>query len=178
MFFLTINIAGAQQKMYMLTSPDKKTEIKIAVDDKIHFSISHKGNEILSPSTVSLHLENGKILGTNPIVKDVKTNSVSEEIRPVVPEKRKIVPNIYNETELLFKDNFKIQFRAYNDGVAYRFVTDLPGGIIIKNEEVGLNFSPQDSVYFPQEDSFLMLRFRRPKLVNILNPFQFLVLCT
>jgi len=145
----------AQEKFYKLISPDRKTEVQIQMKDKIHFSIKHNGQEIIASSPISMELDKNRILGASPSVKNVKNSSVKEEIRPVVPEKRKIIPDVYNEMELSFKGNYGLRIRAYDDSVAYRFFTDLPGAIIVKNEEVCLNLSLADSIYFPEEEGFL-----------------------
>ncbi|MDZ7290375.1 MAG: glycoside hydrolase family 97 protein [candidate division KSB1 bacterium] len=149
------SLAHPQEKSYQLLSPDRKTEVNIRLQDKIYFSIAHNGQEMISPSPISLELAQHRVLGTLPTVKSVTTRFVKEEIKPVVPEKRNIVPDVYNEMELVFRGNYGLKIRAYNDGVAYRFMTNLQGNMIIKNEEVCLNLSPTDSIYFPEEDSFL-----------------------
>ncbi|MCI0694350.1 glycoside hydrolase family 97 protein [candidate division KSB1 bacterium] len=147
--------AHATEKSYQLFSPDKKIEVKIHVQDKITFSILHNGQEMLAPSSISMTLDDNRVLGASPSVKSAKTRSVKEEIKPVLPEKRKIIPEVYNELELAFSGNYGVRFRAYDDGVAYRFFTNLAGNIIIKHEEVSLNFAANDSIYFPEEESFM-----------------------
>jgi len=145
----------AQEKSYLLLSPDRKTEVLFQMKDKIHFSIKHNGEEIIAASPISVELDKNRILGASPSVKRVKNRSVQEEIRPVVPEKRKIIPDIYNELELTFKGGYGLRLRAYDDGVAYRFFTELAGNVIVRNEEFTLNLSTADSIYFPEEESFL-----------------------
>ncbi len=146
---------SAQEKSYQLLSPDRKTEVQFQMKDKIHFSIKHNDQEIVASSPISMELDQNRILGASPSVKSVKNRSVKEEINPVVAEKRKIIPDVYNEMELTFKGNFGLRIRAYDDGVAYRFFTDLPDNIIVKNEEVSFNLSTADSVFFGEEESFL-----------------------
>ena len=47
-------------------------------------------------------------------------------------------------------------FRAYNEGVSYRLETSLPQQEVkIYGEEMNLNFSQNDVVFYPQEDSFM-----------------------
>ena len=46
-------------------------------------------------------------------------------------------------------------FRAYNEGVAYRFETTLPQNAVkVYNEDVSLNFAGDYNVYYPKEESF------------------------
>lgn len=50
---------------------------------------------------------------------------------------------------LSFKGNYSVVFRAYNDGVAYRFVTDFKKPIIIENENADFNFDADYTARIP-----------------------------
>jgi alpha-glucosidase len=154
-FIFCRDVFAQAEKRYQLFSPDQKTEVAIRVHDSISFSVRHTGQELLSVSQVMLALDQNRLLGASPIVKDVKSRSVNAEIKPVVPEKRKLIPDVYNELELTFSGNYGLRFRAYDDGIAYRFFTNLSGNLIVKTEEVCLNFSAGDSIFFPEEESFM-----------------------
>ncbi len=147
--------APAAEKTYRLTSPDQKTELTIRVLDDITFSLRHNGQEMLAPSRLAMMLDNDRVLGASPAVKDAKNRSVKEEIKPVLPEKRKVISDIYHELDLTFSGNYGLRFRAYDDGVAYRFFTNLPGKITVRHEELSLNFAANDTIYFPEEESFM-----------------------
>lgn len=62
-----------------------------------------------------------------PVARSVKRSSVNEIITPVVPLKFVSVANHYNALRLNLKGNLAIEFRAYDDGMAYRFVTNGDG---------------------------------------------------
>jgi hypothetical protein len=50
---------------------------------------------------------------------------------------------------------YAVVFRAYNEGAAYRFETSLgEAQVKIYGEESAFNFSANNIVYYPQEDSF------------------------
>jgi len=50
---------------------------------------------------------------------------------------------------------YAVVFRAYNEGVAYRFETTLPDKQVkVYAEEADFNFPSNDVVYYPQEDTF------------------------
>jgi alpha-glucosidase len=110
---------------------------------------------MLSPSPISLVFEGGGIVGPSPIVEAATTESVRETIRPPVAEKRSIIPDVYNQMTLRLAGGFSLIVRAYDDGVAYRFRTAVAGEVLIKNEDLRIHLSPRDSVWFPEETSFL-----------------------
>lgn len=157
---LFLGLAGAHLGMaitdsFHVVSPDGKTNVQIDTKGAISISISHNNKEVLASSPIWMELTPQGILGRNANVRSADPRSVNEKITPVVPEKRKVVPDVYNELAIQFENNFGLKVRVYDDGVAYRFFTSLPGDITVKYEGVELHLSPSDSVYFGKEDSFL-----------------------
>jgi alpha-glucosidase len=83
------------------------------------------------------------------------SRSSDQVIEPVVRQKFAKIRDHYNELKLTMEGGYAIVFRAYNEGAAYRFETSMPQGQVkIYGEESAFNFSANDIVYYPQEDSF------------------------
>ena len=139
------SINGAE---YDLRSPNGKIEIKISVGDEVRYSVKHENTVIIKDSPISMELENGTKLGLNGVIKNVKTNSVNEIIEANFYKKNKINNN-YNELIINFKNNYKITFRAFDDGVAYRFSTSFRKSIIVKKENVNYCFDDDHVAYIP-----------------------------
>lgn len=145
----------ARTDTFHVTSPDKKTDVQIDTRGKITISVTYNKKEVIGPSPIWMELDRQGIIGRNASVHSAETQAINENLTPVVPEKRSMVPNICNELTLRFAQDFGLKIRAYDDGASYRFFTTLPGDITVKHEGVELHFSPSDSVYFPKEESFL-----------------------
>ncbi len=145
----------AYPKEFTLTSPDSQIDVRIFVDEHITWSVHYKDKLIIDKSPVSLILDENKILGKNPVLIRSRKDTVKNEIRPVVPNKSSLITDEFNVIKLDFKNSFSLIFRAYNDGIAYRFSTQYPEEITIKNEELRLNFPEDCKAYFPQEDSLI-----------------------
>ena len=139
---------------YKLNSPDTRIGLKVTIDSSITYSVEFNNNVLLSPSVISLTLQNGIILGKDPKVKEVIRRVINEKIYPVVPQKNKEIDNNCTELKIQFKSNFNLIFRVYNDGIAYRFETTKKGEIRILEEEVTFNFTEDYYVYFPEEERF------------------------
>lgn len=139
---------------YKLNSPDTRIGLKVTIDSSITYSVEFNNNVLLSPSVISLTLQNGIILGKDPKVKEVSRRVINEKIYPVVPQKNKEIDNNCTELKIQFKSNFNLIFRVYNDGIAYRFETTKKGEIRILEEEVTFNFTEDYYVYFPEEERF------------------------
>ncbi|MEO8766212.1 MAG: glycoside hydrolase family 97 protein [Ginsengibacter sp.] len=139
---------------YYLFSPSKKIKVTINVDEKIRYGISFNGQELIMPSSISLKLSGGIILGKNPVVTGVRTDSIHNTLYPVVAVKNKEIPNDYNELIIDFKNNYSIIFRAYDDGTANRFVTRFKESIIVEDEEATFNFKNNNTLLFPENFEF------------------------
>jgi alpha-glucosidase len=72
----------------------------------------------------------------------------------VIPEKFAAIEDYYSELVIDFKGDYSVIFRAYDNGVAYRFQTSMNGELKIVSEQVIFNFAGTNHVYFPEEESF------------------------
>lgn len=147
--FLFLNISFSQKKQdFILKSPDGKIEVKIAVNDKISWSISHEKDLILAPSEMSMTLDQSEILGKNPVVLNSKKESINTSFETPL-YKKKTVKDQYNKLILNFKNDFALEFRVFDDGTAYRFITKKKKEITVKDEEVVLNFDQDYNTLMP-----------------------------
>ena len=108
--------------------------VVIQTGDRISYSVRYKNKLILPFSNVWLSLSDGNVLGYNSRITSKKTASVDKRVTPNYGMAHHYRDR-YNEVELQFEDRFSIIFRAYDNGVAYRFSTRLQGKINIVSEE-------------------------------------------
>ncbi len=142
-------------KEYKVSSPDGKISLTVNVGPEIKWSATVDGREIINSPKIAMVLENGKVLGENEKVKRTKVSLLNEIIKPVVANKRSEIINNCNILEISFNSGFSLQFRAYNDGVAYRFETFFKDDIIVKNEISDYLFPSGTFSWFPLETSFM-----------------------
>ncbi len=146
---LSMSILIAQTtKNYHIKSPDGKINLSVATGDKITWLVKHEDTEIIMPSDISMTLQSGEVLGKSPIVKNAKTTSVDQYFNTPIYKKDK-VHDQYNQLIINLKGDYSLIFRAYDDGVAYRFITQKKGDITIMNEEANFNFKDDDKAYLP-----------------------------
>ena len=139
-------------KDYTIKSPDGKIQVTVAVGTQINWSATVDNHPIFTNNTLSVDLGTS-VLGNQPKVVSAKTTSVNEVVETVVAVKSKTIGNHYNQLNLVFKPNYTVSFRLFDNGIAYRFETRIKDEITVKNEEVGLNFSGDYSVLFPEEET-------------------------
>jgi len=141
---LFANAAGK----YELRSPDDKLTISISTGNKILYSLQSEKDTLLYPSNIALEIENSVSFGVNSHLINAKRNSVNEIINTPVYKKSDI-ENKYNELVLKFKENFKLTFRAYNQGIAYRFSYTGKNDLLVHNETAEFNFGKDNFAYIP-----------------------------
>jgi len=147
---LLIAISSFAQKSttYTVFSPDKKINLVVNIGNDITYKVNHQQTSVISNSRIDLELANNEILGANPKIISSKTSTV-DEIFPTPFYKKKSVRNNYNQLTLIFKGDYSIEFRIFNDGTAYRFVTTKKEDITVVNEYANFNFDQDYLTYTP-----------------------------
>ncbi len=150
--FLIVFALSAFSKEYKISSPNGQIAVTVSVDTQIKWSAAVGNQAIFTNNTISLDL-GSTVLGANPKVSSAKTTTVNETVQTVVAVKSKTIQNNYNQLSLVFKPNFAVNFRVFDNGLAYRFETTLKDEITVKNEEISLNFAGDYGVLFPEEET-------------------------
>lgn len=141
------------QKAHELQSPDGNLRIVINLSDKIQYDVMYRNDILLQQCALRLEVGNQQ-LGSNPKLTKVSRKSINESLTPVIPLKYSIVSNTYNQLLLKFKGDYSIEFRAFNDGVAYRFITDKKGIIDVNSETLQINFPENYLLHVQQPGGF------------------------
>ncbi len=140
-------------KTYTLVSPGRKVRVNIDVGPRVSYSIAYGSNTVLTPSFISMTINDNVILGRATVVERAESRSVDETIRPPVRVKRALVPDRYSELTIRIRGNYGLCFRAYDDGAAYRFFTGYRREIKINAEEAAFAFPEGSAVWFPFTES-------------------------
>lgn len=139
LLFLIIccKISGSNLKIF---SPDKNISVEVILKDKIYYTVSYKEERILEASPLSLTI-NSFTLGSNPKVLQANQTTLDEKI-PTIWGSRKEISDQHNQLVIDFEGDYSVEFRAFNNGVAYRFVTHMKEKqVTVKNEEVAFRFN-------------------------------------
>ncbi len=129
---------SVQAKEIKLTSPDGAIEAMIETKGQLSYSLKQDGVEILAPSPLSMTLSDGTVWGVAPELKRVDRVIVDDIIETPRYKSNEIVEN-YNGVTLNFA-GWQVEFRAFNDAVAYRFISQKRGKYEVMAEQVEYNF--------------------------------------
>ncbi|MCU0352652.1 MAG: glycoside hydrolase family 97 protein [Cytophagales bacterium] len=146
---LSVSFAAAQPvtKNHTVASPDGRTVVTVTLGDKIRYAVRRDNQPVITESPVSMTLSDGRVLGGQPKLKGQNTASVNRQVKPLYGISS-VIPEQYNELSLRLRGNYAVLFRAYNDGIAYRFETRLPGQILVQSEEATFNFASDYAAWF------------------------------
>ena len=130
---LLISIASHAQKQVSASSPNGLTKVTVTVFDRIYYDVESHGEQLFT-CHIGMTL-NDRILGEKPVLKGKKITTFNEVITPIHPLKFSKVENKYTLLTLTFGGGYKVEWRVYDDGVAYRFITSLKGDIEVMSED-------------------------------------------
>ena len=153
-FIVSILACQMQAKVQTLTSPNGRIKVEINVADRISYQVS-AGNELLL-ADCQASLQVGKEwLGRNAKLKGVKRSAINQTISNVVPLKNATTQNHANVLTLQFAGNYALEFRAYDNGFAYRFVLNRKGTVDIVDEGMTWRFPEASTLHISKTNTFV-----------------------
>jgi alpha-glucosidase len=152
--FMALAGARARAESHELKSPDGRISVRIETDKRIRYSVSLDGRLLTGPNPLSMTLGDGRVLGENARQVKADRQKVKDTIVPPVKIKNAVIDDVFNELTLTFAGSYFVVFRAYDDGLAYRFGISEAGPVTVTTEDIQYRFDKDHNIYFPAEDSF------------------------
>ena len=140
-------------KVIDVKSPNGELNLSVDVKDKIYYSVSYGNDLLLKDCYLNLQLEN-ETLGNNPKLRSTKKGVIDESVKREIPLKNAVVKNHCNTLRMNFAGNYVVEFRVFDNGVAYRFITDKKGDNIVMGEDFVLNFPANYKAHLSQPNGF------------------------
>lgn len=152
-FLFAATPSFAKDGNYQVSSPDGHITASVTVGENISYTVSRDGQTLIAPSTISMNLSDGIVFGQNDKVRKTVRASFDETFHTVAYKKAEVRDN-YNQILLNFKE-FSLIFRAYDDGVAYRFVSNLDkkNTYEVISEQAEFNFGEDRQAFIPYVNS-------------------------
>lgn len=152
-FLFAATPSFAKDVNYRVTSPDGHISATVMVGEDIRYSVSRNEQTLIAPSTISMNLSDGTVFGRNDKVRKTVRTSFDDTFSTVAYKKAEVRDN-YNQILLNFKE-FSLIFRAYDDGVAYRFVSNLDKKKTYEviSEQAEFNFGEDRQAFIPYVNS-------------------------
>ena len=139
---------AAKVKNYTLSSPDGGLKVEISTGDGLSYRIMHENDTILSHSNIGLVLADGTLVGKSSRVTRERRKKIEDKVESPFYRFKEFVAAC-NELDLKLQGGFGVTFRAYDDGVAYRFYTTVASEVTVKDEVAEFNFLQDYTAYLP-----------------------------
>ncbi|WP_457421191.1 glycoside hydrolase family 97 protein [Roseateles sp. P5_E7] len=132
---LALAASGAQAADAVITSPDGRVALRIAVNGG-QFSVNRNGEAVIAPSPLGLELE-GQPLGA--LTLESRQDVAEDRVIPLVATKAATARDHYRGATLTFREagagrRLFIDARAYDDGVAFRYRLEDSGPVKLRGE--------------------------------------------
>jgi alpha-glucosidase len=163
---------------FEVQSPNKVAKFKINIGETISYSVFFKGNPILINSSFSLEFAQGAVFEKDFIVEQKVQREMDETWKPLFG-KHAVIRNHCNELTLVVREKkfpgrlLELTYRAYDDGVAFRYSIPLPSTrptLNLKHEKTQFAFQKNHTVWMADHnvfDSPQEREFRKAKLSDI-----------
>lgn len=149
-FLFCLSGIHAQQR-YTVVSPDKTVMLTIQVGTDITYSLSQDNKELISPSVVSFKTDADK--GNVWKVSKTRTGTHDGVLTPVIMQKTKTIADRYNELHLDFSNGLALEWRAYDNGIAWHWLTTSKKPYKVLDEQAGFSLDKEGRAWYPQEDA-------------------------
>ena len=131
--------ASAIAKDFTLASPNGKLKVTVNVDKTITYEVNFNGQQLLAPSQISMTVGKGETWGVGSKLTRAITGVRNTTVK-AQNYKKAVVKDQCNMLLFLFK-GFSLEFRAYDEGMAYRFVSGSKKALNVINEQADMNYA-------------------------------------
>ena len=153
LLLLVLFLAGAGSTYAIdILSPNTRMQVVVETNDSIVYRVLFDGNEVVAPSAIGIVFGN-KDISKNAKVQKVNKKSVNETITPLYG-KFKTLQDEYNEVTIEFKEDFSLVLRVYDEGFAYRFITNRKEELIVTNEIFNVNIINNPAVTYGEVSNY------------------------
>ena len=134
--------SAACEKSYTIHSPDRTIGITLTVGNRIAYEVRVDGRTVVAPTPVAMTLDDGTVWGGSAQPSRIGKGMVNTSFATPFYIKKRVADH-YNWLRADFRQGFAIELRAYDDGVAYRFISTTDRSLVVASEEAGAAF-PED----------------------------------
>ena len=142
--------AFSAPKSYTVTSPDGALTAQISAEGGLKYSLDYLGERIIEPSSISMTLSDGTVFASSKILGVRKGSGDSTADTPLYRKAQ--VTDRYNSLTVRFKE-CSVEFRAYDEGFAWRFLGNERSPFKVVSELEEFNFAKDGDAWIPYNNS-------------------------
>ena len=139
-------VAQAKPTVKSITSPDGTLKVTVTIDQDIRWSVEADGKTVINPSQIAMQIGENETWGVAPRLKKAVVGKIDDVIPSPLYKKAQVEDKCSTLT-LTFNGDYAVEFRAYDEAAAYRFVSTRKGAYTVKNEISEYAFEGEPTVY-------------------------------
>lgn len=124
---------------YELSSPSGLVVSNISLDGNLSYDMFYDGIRVMDATYPSMTLAD-EVWGTECKVVSIRQAEVDNVVKAEFYQKS-TVEDRYNSVLIDCGESYDVEFRAYDDGLAYRFISKRDGGYVVSSENAEFNFA-------------------------------------
>ncbi|QES90144.1 glycoside hydrolase family 97 protein [Rhizosphaericola mali] len=137
---------------YTIQSPDATIQAIIQTGKQIHFQIIVDHKNVLENGTIAIEAQALKQKDWK--VKSVKKSVIAETLTAIVPQKSLKIPDSCNQLSIQFQNGWQLQWRVYNNGIAWHWQGNGSKENIINTENIAFDLDKKGKTWYPEESEF------------------------
>lgn len=157
----------ARSEHHVVRSPNSRLEAVVDDGGPLEIAISLDGKIVVEPSELGMEIDGRPILGRQPKLLDTQSTKIDRVVEQIVQRKRAELRDRHNGLTMTFDGGYKFELRVFDEGVAYRWVSEVPGEAIVVAETMALRFPFGSESLFPEEESMISHNERLYPLVDL-----------
>ncbi|WP_207532118.1 glycoside hydrolase family 97 protein [Desertivirga arenae] len=140
------------QKRFSLSSPDKAIQLDVSVGESIFYSVQSESGELIGKSEIAFKTDLDKAKSWK--VSKSQTSSRNAVLQPVIYQKSNSIQDNYNQLHVDFSNSLSLEWRVYNNGIAWRWISNRNGSYKVVDEKAEFSLDRTGRSWYPQEDDF------------------------
>ena len=167
--FLILGLVGITTatfaQKYTLSSPDQRITVNLSVGQQITYAVQQDGKTLIAESAIGLQTD--RTTGGNWKVIKTTKNTVDRQLESIVWVKSENIKDNFNALNLKFSNGLSLEWKAFNNGLAWHWVSALKGNYKVLSEQATFQFAASTTSLFPQEDNFFSHNEREYKKYDV-----------
>ncbi|WP_447642539.1 MULTISPECIES: glycoside hydrolase family 97 catalytic domain-containing protein [Chitinophagaceae] len=144
----TLALGCFAQKTIQVSSPNSKIQVQVAISDSVRWKMQKGGEVLVDDAVTGIAITGSPFVGYQEKVRKITRSVGNDIITMVVAVTDKQIRDRYNELDISFTSGNTLQFRAYDNGVAYRWLTTFKDSILVDNEVLDYHFPENNKVFW------------------------------
>ena len=141
---------GGVRDTFFIASPSGAIKLKVWMGNRLQYTVAYEGRDIVERCGIDLLVAGRGGLSVEDSITGQAMRHVKERIVSPAPEKRRNIPDVYNELVLRFRQPYIVCFRVYDDGMAYRIGLLFKDSVVVVKETADYGFAGDPVIYFPE----------------------------